>query len=353
MFGEYGEDTMSQGRLYFQAENPPPDSNHPPGGHFYAPSTKEWQRCDATLEKLISKAKTYNAYLSGLQKIIAKSPDYLDAYSHAGGAMLELDDVDQAEVWYRKGLDIALALIPKDFSGQIQWGDLDNRPFLRLHHGMILCFLRRKNFKMAAKYMADHLAWNPNDNIGVRYLLGDAYLLTGQNTKARKYLNAGSLEGYPANSYSLALLEFAAGNFIKATTALRKGFIQNQYIAERLTGRTALKQHPFWHSNSLNNVEFASNGVDDDILKLWGDTANAVDFVDWLFNCSAVLRERQELAEIHEGYTYETDFDKRGVFGNRMLLLTDSINDLSSAKLVKKVSGSRFAEIWPWEYQQP
>jgi hypothetical protein len=39
----------------------------------------------------------------------------------------------------------ALVHIPKGFKGQITWGEVDNRPFLRLAHGTLLGLMRRRD----------------------------------------------------------------------------------------------------------------------------------------------------------------------------------------------------------------
>ena len=40
-------------------------------------------------------------------------------------------------------------------------------------------------------------------------------------------------------------------------------------------------------------------------------SAEEINFVDWVFNSSAVLRERATLMDQHEGLTYERDSARR------------------------------------------
>ena len=56
-------------------------------------------------------------YIVGLLNIINTEPDFLDAYAHIGLEYFNNDDLSEAEKIYRKGLDIALGLIPEDFKG--------------------------------------------------------------------------------------------------------------------------------------------------------------------------------------------------------------------------------------------
>ena len=327
----------------------PGDGDRKEQGRFNLPKNFSWRRCEEDLEKTQDAAKTYSMYLKALQGILRREPNFLDGYAHIGGAYLDCDSVDEALVWYQKGLDIAVPLIPTNFKGRISWFELDNRPFLRLHHGYILCLLRSRQYKRAAQLMEEHLRWNKNDNIGVRFLIGDAYLQAGMTQKARKALKNGAKD-YPPNAYSLGLLEFKEGQYVAAATALRHGFAGNQYIAEILTGRNAPKKHFFWHSTSNQDPDLAAGYLDSQCLKLWSETEGAVDFVDWLFNCSAVLKERAEFAEIREGLTYEHDFNTRGELVERHQNLLKKIDNSVSETLIRKVTDRYSTEHWPWQH---
>lgn len=348
-----------------------PDNNgHQPNigeGFFSFADTKAWIRLADSLEAIQSNSKTYQTYFTKLDRMIAKEPDYLEAYNYAGGGYLELSDkatipeevmrnVNLAYQYYLLAYERAKQLIPTDFSGRIGWGRLDNRPFLRVHHGLILCHLRKKEYAKAAQMIEEHLSWNPDDNVGVRYLLGDAYLLSGVNRKARKTFKttvmAEGLVPQPDNAYSLGLLEFTEGNYAAAATALRIGFIGNMYIAEIITGRIVEKRHFFWHSSSEESISSAKSYLYDlNMLHLWKTTPKAVDFLDWLYNCAIVLRERLELAEVNEGLTYENDYKKRGEYVYQKEALR--INIRKVPMLIQKVTDSRGEVRWPWEYSQP
>jgi len=68
-----------------------------------------------------------------------------------------------------------------------------------------------------------------------------------------------------------------------------------------------------------------------------------------VFNSSAVLRERANLMEQHEGLTYERDAERRQAFGMRSSYLMDKLTDGLSNAMVKRVQNRYGAEIWPWE----
>jgi len=90
------------------------------------------------------------------------------------------------------------------------------------------------------------LAWCPMDNLGVRFLLGDITLITGDRKAAMKeYLNgaANSPDRHPNAWYQTALIAFRDGDYVAACTYLRRGIAANPYIAEGLTGRTLIAEH--------------------------------------------------------------------------------------------------------------
>ena len=78
-------------------------------------------------------------------------------------------------------------------------------------------------------------------------------------------------------------------------------------------------------------------------------TAQEIDFVDWVFNSSAVLRERASLMEQHEGLTYERDAVRREPFALRSSFFANQLTDDLSTAMVKRIQNRYGAEIWPWE----
>ena len=78
-------------------------------------------------------------------------------------------------------------------------------------------------------------------------------------------------------------------------------------------------------------------------------TAQEIDFVDWVFNSSAVLRERASLMEQQEGLTYERDASRREPFALRSSYFVNELTDDLSAAMVKRIQNRYGVDIWPWE----
>ena len=78
-------------------------------------------------------------------------------------------------------------------------------------------------------------------------------------------------------------------------------------------------------------------------------SAEEIDFIDWVFNSSAVLRERANLMDQHEGLTYERDAVRREPFALRSSYFVNELTDDLSTTMVKKIQNRYGVEIWPWE----
>jgi hypothetical protein len=94
----------------------------------------------------------------------------LDAHAHLGNFVFDIRP-EFAIRHYEVGLRIGELSLGNDFDGLLQWGHIDNRPFLRCMHGYGLCLWRLGRFDEAARVF-DRMLWlNPSDNQGVRALI--------------------------------------------------------------------------------------------------------------------------------------------------------------------------------------
>jgi tetratricopeptide (TPR) repeat protein len=322
----------------------------------YGRFSRNWQdeeALDVLIDKLEAGQLSHKQALMQARKLEATTPYNLEIQNFIANRLWALGLQDEATEVYERAYKQALAHIPKGFKGQITWGEVDNRPFLRLAHGTLLGLMRRRDKAKAgeaamalAKQM---LAWCPMDNIGVRFLLGDIALLQGDHKAALKeYLKGApnSPVDDPKAWYQAALIAFREGDYVAACTYLRRGIAANPYIAEGLTGRTVLSEHLYWHASNVHGPEWAVDYLDSAACD-W--TPEEIDFVDWVFNASPVLKERAEMMALHEGMTYERDAEKRAPYAQRSLDFIDRITDSLSKKMVRKVKNRWDVEIWPWD----
>lgn len=76
-------------------------------------------------------------------------------------------------------------------------------------------------------------------------------------------------------------------------------------------------------------------------------TPEEIDFVDWVFNVSPVLKERADMMALHEVMTYERDAEKRIPYALRSFDFIDHITNTLSLKMVRKVKNRWDIEVWP------
>jgi hypothetical protein len=150
----------------------------------------------------------------------------------------------------------------------------------------------------------------------------------------------------PTHWYQAGQIAFREGDFVSASTYVRRGIAANPYIAEGLTDRTKINEHLYWHSSNRNGPDWATDYLRAPVCD-W--TAQEIDFVDWMFNSSAVLRERASLMEQHEGLTYERDAARREPFALRSSYFVNELTDDLSIAMVKRIQNRFGVEIWPWD----
>ena len=134
------------------------------------------------------------------------------------------------------------------------------------------------------------LAWCPADNLGVRMLMGDISLMTGDTKTAMKsYLKEAATS--PAHWYQAGQIAFREGDFVSACTYMRRGIAANPYIAEGLTGRTLIKEHLYWHASNRYGPDWAADYLSAPVCD-W--SAQEIDFVD-------AIGDTQECAGVGNG----------------------------------------------------
>jgi tetratricopeptide (TPR) repeat protein len=301
---------------------------------------------DGLLDGRERRAASEKEYVAGLERLIREEPDFVDAHAHLAYAWIEQGKPKKALDASLAGLARANRLIPEGFAGRIEWGHLDNRPYLRAMHAAVLGYMRLRRHQDAAVLVERMLAFNPNDNQGVRYLLGSELIRAGEPGRARSVIEA-ECGNYPPYQYELALLHLQAGQWIAAATALRRGFCANPYIAEVLCGTSDPMPLAIWHGSNLAEPETARDYVAS-YGALWLRRPDFVAFVRWLFQHSRVLGERSAVLACREELQWEREFKARSAVVDRLDQLEAAIDDALSKELVVQRADRQGRPIWPW-----
>ncbi len=304
------------------------------------------QELDHVLDDRDAGRLTSRTYVSQLRGIVERHPDFIDGYAHLGYALLDQGKTKLALDACLRGAAIGEGALPPDFRGLIEWAYLNNRPFFRAMHGVVLCQLRLGHRKKAISLMEKLLAWNPSDNLGIRYLIGPEYLRALKFEAAEAVFEANAAE-YPPYRYELALLFLMSDNPVAAATSLRRGFVENLYIAETLTGNPAPISLAIWHGSNFAMPEFAQEYFSR-YGDLWLDTPGAIAFVRWLYMHSKILAERAAILECQEELFWERDYERRGRILDREANLLGQMRGELSEEIVKKRPDRKGRLISPW-----
>lgn len=80
-------------------------------------------------------------YVRTLKALVDRHPHFIDGHAHLGYALMEEGKPKLALQACLQGLEVGERAIPAGYAGSIEWGFLENRPFLRAAHGVVLLLL--------------------------------------------------------------------------------------------------------------------------------------------------------------------------------------------------------------------
>jgi tetratricopeptide (TPR) repeat protein len=306
------------------------------------------EEMDDLLERRDTGRIDAGGYLVGLLDFVARHPDFIDGHAHLGLALYRQRKTRRALDACLRGLALGEAAIPPGYRGAIEWGCLENRPFLRAAHGAVFCYLRMRQRRKALALMERMLVWNPEDNQGVRYILGSEYLRVGEADKAIAVFEA-ECPYYPPYRYELALSFLRRGEHAAAATSLRHGFVENDYIAEILCGMANPLPVAMWHASNLAGPELAEEYVSQ-YGDLWRLTRGAVAFLRWLHTHPKVMAERASVLEYKEALLWEDDIERRRAILDKEEAAAKGIDGRLSEEIIKDQRDCHGRTVSPWLY---
>ena len=308
---------------------------------------------ERTTDKLFALLEAYDAgrvkereMLRRLNALAEQEPDHIDALAHLGMFLRKANRLEEAGPVCERALSIGVKALPEDFTGRLEWSWFENRSFLRAAMGLALVRLDEGDRRAGIKLLERILSWNPNDNQGVRLMIGSEYMRAGEETKARRILEEHGAE-YPAYRYELGLLHLRAKRWAAAATSLRHGFVENPYIAEILCNRVSPMPLPIRHGSNWNEPEAALDYTNR-YGALWYSSPEAPRFVRWLYNHPKVMVERAAVLECLQELLWEYDGDARGLILDRARAARGRIDNVLSAEIVRARIDRNGNAVLPW-----
>jgi len=157
--------------------------------------------------------------------VLAQMPDHLDAIHHLALVLSERSLIDQARDLSDQAVRIGHKAFPQDFKlgrDRLEWGWLENRPFLRCLHGLALARYDDGEIEEALRLFQELLSLNPNDNQGVRAMAQEALFKLGRFEDALEIAKQYPNDIMPETLYGRALALFKLGRRQEATVALQE-----------------------------------------------------------------------------------------------------------------------------------
>lgn len=147
------------------------------------------------------------------------------------------------------------------------------RAWLEARRSLALLASRRRLHAVAATELARVLEDDPDDALGVRFILGEEHHRAGALDRAIAAYRLAPEE--PGARYSLALAHHALGRLAAVGPALLRSFVANRYVAPMLLGEPWAPLDGY-HATNMAEPEWARAYVVR-MESLWRSTAGALD----------------------------------------------------------------------------
>ncbi|MEW1760368.1 hypothetical protein AB0393_28140 [Streptomyces cyaneofuscatus] len=119
------------------------------------------------------------AYREALLAAVREDPRQIDCWAHLGSNALargeaEMSALREALGFYQTAVAVAELSLPPHFTGVLAWSEMDNRPMHRALQGLGLTWSQLGEQTKARAVFRNGLWTNPADQLGLRYLIGQA-----------------------------------------------------------------------------------------------------------------------------------------------------------------------------------
>ncbi|HOL21552.1 MAG TPA: hypothetical protein PLQ41_01690 [bacterium] len=228
-----------------------------------------------------------------LKRILRHLPDHLDALHHLAIIKEQMGDTESAFYIWGQAIRLGKKAFPDKFKlgrDRLEWGFLNNRPFLRCMHAYGLSLLERGNKKEALSIFEEILLLNPNDNQGVRELVVDLYFSFQQPEKVLEICRLYPDDIIPGVLYGRPLALFQLNRKEEATEHLEKAVKLSPLIAREL-----LKKK---HKRPLIHPDMVTVGGEDEAYlywegsrNFWNGTPGAIEWLKEVYNNTKKCKE--------------------------------------------------------------
>ncbi len=258
------------------------DDNHAADEAFYEGMEDWWVGDRRSAVKLFRRALKHD-------------PQHADAHNHLGIVSLEARRWKAAEKHFRAAIDGGQRHLERD-NDEVPWGFIENRPYLRGLANLALVLGEQKKWAEALAIHKQMLKLNPNDNQGVRFLVGLGCLRVGDDEGAIKAFQR-CLHEEVGCAFGLALARLRThGPSAEIGEALLVGFAANRYVAPMLLGLNWERLDAF-HGTNMAEPEWAGDVIAAQ-ADLWQAVPRSADLLSFWWTAPVVAAWRRKLDDI-------------------------------------------------------
>jgi tetratricopeptide (TPR) repeat protein len=170
------------------------------------------------------------------QDLLQRHPEHLDVRDSLAQVYEEIGQDDRAKALLEEAVALGRRAFPKAFRAgdRLEWGWLENRPFLRCLCSLGLVYEREGRLEEALAIDQELLSLNPNDNQGVRALEVTVLFALKRPEDVITVCMAYPDDGTPEITYGRALALLQLGRDDEATIALREAVRWRPRVAAEL-----------------------------------------------------------------------------------------------------------------------
>jgi tetratricopeptide (TPR) repeat protein len=215
-------------------------------------------------------------------ELVEQYPEHMDAYHHLALTLDRMGKKEEAFQTWKSAVDTALKFFPEHFSmehDRLEWGFIENRPFLRLYHSYGLQLWDHGETRDALEVFENLLGLSPNDNQGARALAVGCYLELEEPSGVLSICRQFKNDAMEHLVYGKTLALFQLGKLKQAEKALRIAINCYPLIAAELLKTKHRKPKSIYPNRvTLGGPDQAYVYWQDD-GKYWAETPGAIDFL--------------------------------------------------------------------------
>lgn len=217
-----------------------------------------------------------------LRELLHETPNFIDVYHHLAMLLDQRGKGQEAQLLWQQAVNIGMQCFIEQFSAagnKLEWGWLENRPFLRAYHSLGLQHMESGNIEMALSIFKTIMSLNPGDNQGVRALVVDCCLKLKMYKDVLAVCVDSQADHMAETVYGRVLALFALKRMTQAEKALRQAVQALPLVAEELVKA----RHP--RPRNMREGHYTVGGADQawyywrETGEYWVQVPGAIEFV--------------------------------------------------------------------------